>query len=226
MNYFIYFTSGALFLLTTIQYRNWLKIVLHALSVVIQRLLQWMEECNHEGLMCLWVSPTYPLTLIFKPELAEVREDSFSRPFTIHLRYYIKATITSLKPTQKSHIDPVNGPARSKHLWYSSLHRSPFGFCDSHGFIPCRWCFFFGFRCCSLACFVSFLFLFFSLPHSCDIPLVLEVFLSPVAASLSRALVSATGPGREGYSLWWPIRRGPARKGYLLSGREICHFGL
>ena len=164
MNYFIYFTSGALFLLTTIQYRNWLKIVLHALSVVIQRLLQWMEECNHEGLMCLWVSPTYPLTLIFKPELAEVREDSFSRPFTIHLRYYIKATITSLKPTQKSHIDPVNGPARSKHLWYSSLHRSPFGFCDSHGFIPCRWCFLFWFPLLfsCLFCFFSFLIFFFA----------------------------------------------------------------
>ncbi|CAH3155033.1 unnamed protein product [Porites lobata] len=46
--------------------------------VVIQRILQWMEECNHEGLMCLWLGPTYPLTMIFKPELAEVRDGSFS----------------------------------------------------------------------------------------------------------------------------------------------------
>ena len=47
-----------------------------------------MEECNHEGLMCLWLGPTYPLTMIFKPELAEVRDGSFSRLFTIYLRYY------------------------------------------------------------------------------------------------------------------------------------------
>ncbi|KAM7433684.1 Cytochrome P450 4V2 [Porites harrisoni] len=40
--------------------------------VVIQRILQWMEEYNHEGLMCLWLGPTYPLTMIFKPELAEI----------------------------------------------------------------------------------------------------------------------------------------------------------
>ena len=62
------------------------KFVLHALSVFIQRILQWMEECTHEGLMCLWLGPTYPLTMIFKPELAEVRDGSFSRAFTIYLR--------------------------------------------------------------------------------------------------------------------------------------------
>ena len=32
-----------------------------------------MQEYNHEGIMCLWLGPTYPLVLIYKPELAEVR---------------------------------------------------------------------------------------------------------------------------------------------------------
>ena len=78
------FSIEALFSPATIK----LKICFARLLVVIQRILQWMEECNHEGLMCLWLGPTYPLTMIFKPELAEVRDGSFSRLFTIYLRYY------------------------------------------------------------------------------------------------------------------------------------------
>ena len=31
-----------------------------------------MEELYHKGIMALWLGPTYPLVLIYKPELVEV----------------------------------------------------------------------------------------------------------------------------------------------------------
>ena len=46
-----------------------------------------------------------------------------------------------------------------------------------------------------------------------------------------RQLVGNLG-SRRGYSLYWPIRGGSVRKGYLFQasgirkGREICHLGL
>ena len=134
--------------------------------------------------MCLWLSPTYPLTLIFKPELAEVREEFFSHPFT---QYMVQRVVNTFD------------------IAHCTDH--PLGFSVAMDSYPDRVVvvfFFFGFRCCSLVCFVSFLFLFFSLHLSRAIPWVLEVFLSPVAASLVRVLVSATGPGREGYGITGP----------------------
>ncbi|KAL9961239.1 hypothetical protein ACROYT_G030147 [Oculina patagonica] len=41
-------------------------------DAVLKRILGWMGELFHEGIMCLWLGPTYPLVLIYKPELVEV----------------------------------------------------------------------------------------------------------------------------------------------------------
>ncbi|CAH3020939.1 unnamed protein product [Porites evermanni] len=41
-------------------------------DVVLQLVFGWMQRHNHEGILCLWFSPTYPMVLIYKPELAEL----------------------------------------------------------------------------------------------------------------------------------------------------------
>ena len=61
----------------------------------------------------------------------------------------------------------MNGQARNKQLWYSSLHRAPFRFCGSYGFISCRgffifvsltvlFFFFFFFLCSALATYPGY----------------------------------------------------------------------
>jgi len=37
----------------------------------MQQVLDWIEEYNPEGIFCVWLGPTYPLVLIYKPDLCE-----------------------------------------------------------------------------------------------------------------------------------------------------------
>jgi len=37
----------------------------------MQQILDWMEEYNREGIMSVWLGPTYPLVLIYEPDLCE-----------------------------------------------------------------------------------------------------------------------------------------------------------
>ena len=55
--------------------------ILNIIAVFLQRLLDWMEEYNREGIFCLWLGPTYPSVLIYKPDLAEVRYSLVNKPF-------------------------------------------------------------------------------------------------------------------------------------------------
>ena len=50
-----------------------------------------MEEYNREGIMCLWLGPTYPLVLIYKPDLAEVRYSLANTPLSLsdHSRNFV-----------------------------------------------------------------------------------------------------------------------------------------
>ena len=86
--------------------------------------------------MCLWLSPTYPLTLIFKPELAEVREESFSHLFT---QYMVQRVVNTFD------------------IAHCTDH--PFGFAVAMDSYPDRDVFFF---LVSVAVLLFVLFLFFS----------------------------------------------------------------
>ena len=43
------------------------------LTANMQQVLDWIEEYNREGIFCVWLGPTYPLVLIYKPDICEVR---------------------------------------------------------------------------------------------------------------------------------------------------------
>jgi len=54
----------------------------------MQQILDWMEEYNREGIMSVWLGPTYPLVLIYEPDLCEVRcsnamREHFGKPAKI-----------------------------------------------------------------------------------------------------------------------------------------------
>ena len=38
----------------------------------MKQVLGFTEQFQKEGLICIWLGPVYPLTLLFKPEYAEV----------------------------------------------------------------------------------------------------------------------------------------------------------
>jgi len=39
---------------------------------MVKQILGFTHQYRKEGLMCLWLGPTYPIVFLFKPELAEV----------------------------------------------------------------------------------------------------------------------------------------------------------
>ena len=44
---------------------------------MVKQILGFTHQYRKEGLMCLWLGPTYPIVFLFKPELAEVNCFSF-----------------------------------------------------------------------------------------------------------------------------------------------------